>query len=98
QEILQLVKIGLGLSEDQRKWVEGLLASYTDCFALSVSKVCPVPGAMHQLHIPDGAKFSMKVRQKALIPLQCKYLHTKVDKLVAASVIEWCSPNQVKCV
>ncbi|KIK58484.1 hypothetical protein GYMLUDRAFT_117593, partial [Collybiopsis luxurians FD-317 M1] len=98
REILQQVKIGPGLSVEQHQRVEELLTSYADCFALSVSKVRPVLGAVHTLHIPDNTKFSTKVQQKSLTPPQREYLHTKIDELVAAGVIECCSPEQVKCI
>ncbi|KAJ3729633.1 hypothetical protein C8R42DRAFT_569728, partial [Lentinula raphanica] len=98
KEILQQVKIGKKLTVDQRERVESLLASYADCFALSISEVRPVPGAIHKLNIPDDAKFSTKVRQKGLTPPQREYLHKKIDELEAAGVIERCSPDQVKCV
>ncbi|KAF9062327.1 hypothetical protein BDP27DRAFT_1147202, partial [Rhodocollybia butyracea] len=96
--ILQQVKLGPNLSEGQRAKVEGLLAEYMDCFALSVSRVHPVPGAVHRLDIPEGAEFSKKVRQKSLTPPQREYLHGKIDELLDTGVIKWCKPDEVKCV
>lgn len=43
-------------------------------------------------------KFSTKVCQKALTPPQKEYLHKKIDELLAAGIIERCSPSKVKCV
>lgn len=84
--------------QEQCKRVEDLVASFADCFALSVSEVRAVPGAVHCLKIPENATFSRKVRQKSLTPPQKAYLHTKIKELVAAGIIEQCKPEDVKCV
>ncbi|KAJ3925333.1 MAG: hypothetical protein NXY57DRAFT_967998 [Lentinula lateritia] len=98
REILHKVKIGPELSNDQRLRVERLLSEYADCFALSVGEVRPVKDAVHRLNIPEGATFPKKVRQKSLTPPQREYLHTKIDELLEAGVIERCNPEDVKCV
>ncbi|KAJ3822824.1 hypothetical protein F5880DRAFT_1656188 [Lentinula raphanica] len=77
EEILKQVTIGSGLSREQLEKVKALLASYADCFALSIGEVRPVPGAVHKLNVPGDAKFSTKVRQKGLTPPQREYLHKK---------------------
>ncbi|KAE9401303.1 hypothetical protein BT96DRAFT_793200, partial [Gymnopus androsaceus JB14] len=94
-EILKQVKIGPGLSQEQRRRVKELISSYTDCFALSVSEVRAVPDSVHRLNIPENTKFSTKVRQKALTPPQREYLHKKIDELLAAGIIERCRPDEV---
>jgi hypothetical protein len=61
--VLAKVKIGDDLSDDQRTDIIQLIREFTDCFALSMSEVMAVPGAMHKLNIPEGAKFKTKVNQ-----------------------------------
>ncbi|TEB28852.1 hypothetical protein FA13DRAFT_1580987, partial [Coprinellus micaceus] len=98
EEVLQQVQIGDDLTAAQREEVKALVAEYADCFALSVSEVFPVEGAVHKLDIPEGATFSKKVRQRPLTPPQKKYLHGKIEEMLEAGVIEECSPADVKCV
>ena len=98
EEVLKQVKIGTDLTAEQRSRVISLITAYADCFALSVSEVRHVPGAVHCLNVPPGTRFNTKVRQKSFSPPQKAYLHEKIDELVQAGVIEPCSPSQVKCV
>ncbi|KAG6912519.1 hypothetical protein DXG01_014037, partial [Tephrocybe rancida] len=97
-EILRLVTVGDDLSETEREAVRNFIIEYADVFALSVSEVKPVKGAVHKLHIKPDAKFSTKIHQKPLTPPQKKYLHTSIDDMIAAGIIEQCDPSQVKCV
>lgn len=97
-EILRQVSIGDDLTDDQCTQATELIASFADCFALSVSEVNAVDGAVHTLNVEKDAKFSRKVHQRALTPPQRQYLHAKIDELVAAGVIEQCDPSEVKCV
>jgi hypothetical protein len=72
--------------------------SFADVFALSVSKVKQVEGAVHRLNIEPDTKFSTKVHQKPLMPPQCRYLHEKLQAMLDTGIIEPCEPGQVKCV
>ncbi|EMD36174.1 hypothetical protein CERSUDRAFT_35899, partial [Gelatoporia subvermispora B] len=96
--ILRAVTIGTNLTTEQTATVRALLTEYADCFALSVSEVLPVKGAVHLLNIPDGATFSRKVHQCPLTPPQKEFLHKKIDELLVAGIIAHCDPSQVKCV
>lgn len=98
EEILKQVTIGPDLSDEEHGRVTTFLAEWADVFALSVSKVKHVEGAIHHLDIPVGTKFSKKVNQKALTPPQRKYLYDSVDAMLKADIIEQCPPDQVKCV
>ncbi|OBZ75456.1 hypothetical protein A0H81_04920 [Grifola frondosa] len=82
EAILKAVLIGTDLSNEQCKEVRNTIQEYADCFALSVSEVTLVLGAIHKLNIPEGATFSRK----------------KIDELLATGVIEACNPSQVKCI
>lgn len=97
EEVLRLVTIGEDLTEDEKLTVRELLAKWADVFALSVSEVKP-EGAIHRLDISEDASFSCKVNQKPLTPPQRKYLHTSIDTMLAADIIEPCEPGKVKCV
>ena len=75
-----------------------LIPEFADCFVLSVSEVTQVLGTVHHLNIPTNAKFSTKVQQRPLTPLQRQYLNKKIDKMLEAGVIEHIEPSRVKCV
>ena len=96
--ILKAVRIGTDLTDAQRSTVVKLIRSYADCFALSVSEVLAVPGAVFKLNIPDGATFSKKVHQKSFTPPQRTYLNRKIDEMLEAGVIASCDPSDVRCV
>ncbi|KAL0062239.1 hypothetical protein AAF712_010869 [Marasmius tenuissimus] len=95
---MRQVKIGKGLMGEERAEVEKLLREHADCFALSVSEVRHVKGAIHWLKVPEDTRFQKKVHQKPLMPPQREYFHTKIDKLLEAGVIEQCRPSDVKCI
>lgn len=98
EAVLDAIRIGDDLTPEQRQQVRNLVTEYADCFALSVSEVIPVPGAIHRLNVPENATFSRKVRQKTLSPPQKAYLHKKIDEMLDAGVIAPCHPSEVKCV
>ncbi|KIJ95555.1 hypothetical protein K443DRAFT_52993, partial [Laccaria amethystina LaAM-08-1] len=98
EEIRRLVKIGDDLTDHERSQVQSLVTEFADVFALSVSEVTQVEGAVHRLNIDPNAKFSTKVHQKPLTPPQRKYLHEKLQAMLDADIIEPCEPGQVKCV
>ena len=98
EEISRLVKIGDDLTSQERSQVKALVTEFVDVFALSVSEVTTVDGAVHKLNIEPNTKFSTKVHQKPLTPPQRKYLHEKLQAMLDADIIEPCEPGQVKCV
>ena len=98
EEIQRLVTIGDNLTSAENSQVQALIAEFADVFALSVSEVKQVEGAVHQLNINPDAKFSTKVHQKPLTPPQCRYLHEKLQAMLDANIIEPCELGQVKCV
>jgi hypothetical protein len=79
-EILRLVKIGDDISPEERSAVESMICEFADVFALSVSEVKHIPGAVHRLKIPEGATFNTKIRQRPMTPphsllFQCTGYH-----------------------
>lgn len=95
-QILEEVTLGPDLTDDQCEQVRAVVASFADCFALSMSEVNTVPGACHRLDIPEGAKFRTKIGQRPLNPAQKKYMNSKVDKMIAAGVIAPIHPRDVR--
>ncbi|KIJ91287.1 hypothetical protein K443DRAFT_52473, partial [Laccaria amethystina LaAM-08-1] len=98
EEILRQITIGDDLTDQETAQVKALIAEFADVFALSVSEVRQVEGAVHKLNIEPNAKFSTKVHQKPLTPPQRRYLHKKLQTMLDTDIIEPCEPGQVKCV
>jgi hypothetical protein len=95
--IVKLVQIGDDLSLEEREKVKELILQYADIFVCSLSEVLPVPGAEHQLNIPQDATFHTRVHQKALTPPQTKFLHRKIDEMLMAGIIKKVPADAVKC-
>jgi hypothetical protein len=98
EEIQRQVTIGNDLTSTENAQAQALITEFADIFALSVSEVKQVEGAVHRLNIDPNAKFSTKVHQKPLTPPQRRYLYEKLQAMLDADVIEPCEPGQVKCV
>ncbi|KIJ89815.1 hypothetical protein K443DRAFT_117488, partial [Laccaria amethystina LaAM-08-1] len=98
EEIHRQITIGEDLTSGEKAQVQALISEFADVFALSVSEVTPVEGAIHRLNIDPDAKFSTKVHQKPLTPPQRQYLYEKLQAMLDADIIEPCEPGQVKCV
>jgi hypothetical protein len=98
EEIQRQITIGDDLTSQESAQMRELISEFADVFALSVSEVTQVEGAVHTLNIEPGAKFSTKVHQKPLTPPQRRYLHEKLQTMLDADIIEPCEPGQVKCV
>jgi hypothetical protein len=96
--IISEVTIGPDTTPDERREVENLIAEFADCFALAMSEVNTVPGAVHKLNIPPETKFRTRIGQRSLNPAQKEYLHTKVDEMVEAGVIAPIHPRDVRAV
>jgi hypothetical protein len=98
EAVLRAVQIGTDLSEEQHATVRNLIATYADCFALSVREVIPAQGARLDLNIPHDASLPLKVWQRAFTPPQRQYLHHKVLEMLDAGIIERADPAKIKCV
>ena len=92
------VSIGPDISDAQRKEVHGLLRKYADCFALSIKEVNAIPGAVHKLNIPEGAKFQTKITPRSYNPDQRAFIELKVDEMLDAGIIHQIHPRDVRCV
>ena len=96
--IQEEVTIGTDITPEQREKVRDTLAKYADCFALDLTEVAPIPGAVHKLNIPPESKFKTKPFSPKWTPDQRKFVHSKVDDMLKAGVIRHIHPRDVKCV
>jgi len=85
--ILQEVTIGPDITAHQREEIHRLLEEYADCFALSIKEVNAIPGAVHKLNIPEGAKFRTKIPPRSYNPDQRAFISSKVDEMLEAGII-----------
>jgi Reverse transcriptase (RNA-dependent DNA polymerase) len=97
-EILRLVEIGSDVTPVERRLVEDTIAEFADTYALSVSEVKHIPGAIHRLEIPEGATFNTKIRQKPMSPPQTEYFLHALDVMLDAGICEPIAAKDVKCV
>ena len=75
-----------------------VIKEFADCFALAISEVNTVPGAVHKLDIPEDATFRTKIGQRSLNPPQKAYIHSKVKEMLSAGIIEPIHPRDVRAV
>lgn len=98
QRIQQVVEIGDDLSSEEREEVLALLAEYADVFALSLSEVSVVKGAVHKLNIPEGTKFNVRTpHSRSLKAPEREYLYPRIDEMERCGVIRRIDPADVKC-
>lgn len=74
------------------------LAKYADCFALSISEVNAVPGAVHKLNIPEGTSFKTKIPQRPMNQVQHEFMNAKVNEMLAAGIMRPIHPRDLRCV
>jgi hypothetical protein len=97
-KILAEVNIGPDVTPAQHRETLDLVREFADCFALAISEVNTVPGAVHKLDIPENATFRTKIGQRSLNPPQKAYIHGKVKEMLAAGIIEPIHPRDVRAV
>jgi len=96
--VIAAIRIGNDLSPEENAIVGDLIKEYADCFALSMSEVHHVPGAVHKINIPEGKTFNTKVHQCPLTPPQRTYFNGVLDEMLEAGVIVPIAADMVKCV
>ena len=96
--ILELVQIGEDVTETQRSEIKQLIAEFADCFALSLSEVNLIPGAVHKLDIPEGTTFRTKIPQRSFNPDQRAFMAAKVQEMLKGGIIRPMHPGEVRCV
>ena len=68
--VIAAIHIGKDLSHDETTIVKDLIKEYADCFALSLSEVYHVPGAVYKVNVPKDKVLKTKVNQHPLTPPQ----------------------------
>lgn len=95
-QILSEVTLGNDLMDEQQEITKAVVKKFADCFALAMSEVNPIPGVSHQLKILADARFQTKISQWSMTPPQRKYLHEKVDEMLAAGIITPIHPRDIR--
>ena len=98
EAIWRAVKLGNDLTDSEREKVHKLIATYANCFTLSVCEVVPAKDATLSLAIPTDVQLPRKMRQQTFTPPQRRYLHKKILEMLEAGIIERADPAQIKCV
>ena len=62
-QILSEISIGPDTMLEEHQEINKLITEFTDCFALAMSEVNTVPGAVHKLNILPEMKFHMRIPQ-----------------------------------
>ncbi|KAJ7036658.1 hypothetical protein C8F04DRAFT_953735, partial [Mycena alexandri] len=97
--VLELIEIGPDVTEDQRRAIREFLAGYADVFAISVSEVNAVKGALYAPTIPGDATFKMGVpNQRPWTLPQNLDVNKQVDTLIGAGILVPIAAKDVKCV
>lgn len=97
-KILDLVQIGEDVTEAQCDKVKQLIMEFADCFALSLSEVNLIPGAVHKLNIPKNKTFCMKIPQHSFNSDQRSFMAAKVQEMLKEGIICPMHPREVCCV
>ncbi|QRV90612.1 Retrovirus-related Pol polyprotein from transposon [Ceratobasidium sp. AG-Ba] len=97
-EILSRIRIGEGLTQEQRGQVENLVREFADIFAQNLSEVLPVSFTQMKLDIPEGATFPKRAGQRKLTEPQRQALYSMLDELEEAKIIERVNQDQVAAV
>ncbi|KIJ95894.1 hypothetical protein K443DRAFT_30426, partial [Laccaria amethystina LaAM-08-1] len=98
EKILELVQIGEDVTESQRDEVKALISEFADCFALSLSEVNLIPGAVHKLNVPENATFRTKIPQRSFNPDQKAFMAAKVQEMLKGGIIRPIHLGEVRCV
>jgi len=96
--VVAAIHTGDDLSPEETAIVRDLIEEYADCFALSMSEVYHIPGAVYKINIPKGKTFNTKVHQCPLTPPQHTYFNGVLDQMLEAGVIIPIAADKVKCI
>lgn len=94
--IQKAVKIGNELTTDEKRRVGEFIAEYADVFACSIKEVLLVPGASIDLNIPKEKTFTTSPRQRPLSPPQKAFMHTWVQQMLDAGMVEPANIKEIK--
>ncbi|KAJ7018380.1 hypothetical protein C8F04DRAFT_977366, partial [Mycena alexandri] len=97
--ILELVEIGPDVSDQQRDTIRAFIAEHADIFAISVSEVNAVKGALYSPEIPADATFKLGMpNQRPWTLPQSLDVNKQVDVLIDAGILVPIEAKKVKCV
>src|SRR6266481_1879136 len=97
QEILDKIRIGPDLTEDQKHRITDLIREYPDIFALSLSEVFPVDFASHKLKIHADVVLPKKSYQRLMMEPQRKFFNDIIDDMETAGIIQAVPVDAIKC-
>ena len=95
--VIAAIHIGKDLSHEETTIVRDLIKEYADCFALLLSEVYHVPGAVYKIDVPKDKVFKTKVHQRPLTPPQRTYLNSTLDRMLEAGITVPIVADKVKC-
>lgn len=98
QEILEQIEIGKDLTEDQRQMVVDLVSRYHNAFARSLSEVEESPLGQHTFDVDPNIKLPQRARTMRMHKVAERAMQQQCDRLLAAGILEYCPPEQVKCI
>ncbi|KAG2746618.1 hypothetical protein P692DRAFT_20673037, partial [Suillus brevipes Sb2] len=98
EAVVNAVRYGDYLTEDQRTQARALVAEFADVFALSVREVKPVDFIKFRLQIPPDATFTKKIHQRPLTKPQREYLFPVLDDMQEAGITRFIKSDEVKAV
>ncbi|KAJ7174892.1 hypothetical protein C8R46DRAFT_838364, partial [Mycena filopes] len=99
KRLLELVQIGPDLTMKERNKVLDFVTRFADVFAISVSEVNAVKGALYHPWIPNDAVFNTGVvHQRPWSKPQNLDVNHQIDVLEAAGILRPIAARDVKCV
>lgn len=98
ETIVNAVRYGAHLNEEQLQKSRELVAEFADVFALSIREVKPVDFIKFHLQIPQDATFSKRVHQRPLTKPQREYLFPVLDDMRRAGITRFIPSDEVKAV
>ncbi|KZV91928.1 hypothetical protein EXIGLDRAFT_615071, partial [Exidia glandulosa HHB12029] len=87
REVLERVKVGDDLSEEQRARVDRLIREFADVFTLSLREVRLVDFVEHRLGLPEGTTGPRTANQKPLTEPQREWLNKALDEMESCDVV-----------
>ncbi|KAG1756662.1 uncharacterized protein EDB91DRAFT_1041514, partial [Suillus paluster] len=96
--IMNTVRYGPQLMDDQCTTAHNLVTEFMDIFALSTREVKQVNFVKFQLSIPPDTVFSKKIYQHPLTQPQREYLFPVLDEMRKAGIMWFIPADEVKAV
>ncbi|KAG2357995.1 hypothetical protein BDR07DRAFT_1211934, partial [Suillus spraguei] len=89
--ILEEIKLGDDITEDEKQQLENFVRRNADVFALSLKEVKP------NLNVPETATFNLCTHQRPLTLDQSRFFSARIDDMLEAGIIEHAPAELVKC-